>query len=107
MDWLSAGRYRYLPKKVDSVQAEIAEALRACGASILYLHSLGHGAPDLCVGLAGGLAGCRNVLLEIKSGESGKLTPSQIEWHASWRGQVAIARSIDEALTICGIEVIG
>jgi hypothetical protein len=42
--------------------------------------------------------------VEIKDGgkppSERRLTPAQAEWHASWRGHVAVVRDIDEALAL-------
>ena len=85
--------------KVDANQAEIVAALRAVGATVQPLHSVGKGCPDLLVGYRG-----RNLLIEVKDGakppSARKLTPDQIEWHATWRGSVAQAKSIEEALAL-------
>ena len=85
-----------MPKRVDANQPEIVQALRRVGASVHSLAGVGCGCPDLAVGYRG-----VTYLLEVK-GCRGKLTPGQVEWHAEWRGQVAIVRSIDEALETIG-----
>jgi hypothetical protein len=47
-----------------------------------------------------------NFLLEVKDGakppSARKLTPDQVSWHDTWRGQVAVASSVKEALKIIG-----
>lgn len=68
--------------------------LRGAGYSVQHLHSVGAGCPDILVGAEG-----INVLIEIKDGD-GKLTPDQVVWHAVWKGQVAVARNIEEAILI-------
>ena len=96
--------------RVDSTQAAIVEALRAAGASVIVLSSVGQGCPDILCGYNPGLSIELdgdvipielNILMEIKS-DTGKLTPDQVEWHAAWRGQVAIVRSVEEALQVIG-----
>ena len=82
------------PKKVDAIQPAIVEALRAIGASVVLLHAVGKGCPDLLVGYKN-----RNVLLEIKS-LHGSHTPQQRFWHSQWKGQVYTVNSIDRALEI-------
>lgn len=83
--------------RVDANQKSIVEALRKIGASVLHLHQLGKGAPDLAVGYQG-----RNVFLELKDGSkppsARKLTPDEERFHAEWRGQVAVVESVDEAV---------
>lgn len=83
--------------RVDVNQPAIVAALRKLGASVLHLHQLGKGAPDLAVGYQG-----RNFFLELKDGDkppsARKLTPDEQKFHAEWRGQVAIIESVDEAV---------
>ena len=31
-----------------------------------------------------------------------KLTEDQVEWHGGWKGQVAVAKSVDEAFAAVG-----
>lgn len=83
--------------RVDRNHREIAQALQAVGCSVQSLHREGEGVPDLLVGRAQ-----KNVLIEVKIGR-GELNPIQVSWHRAWRGQVAIARSVDEALRIAGV----
>lgn len=80
--------------KIDANQPEIVAALRAVGCSVQTLATMGAGVPDLLIGLAG-----VNLLVEVKSAK-GKLTKDQIPWHEAWRGQVAIVRSVEEALVL-------
>ena len=88
--------------RVDGNQAEIVSALRQIGASVAACHAVGQGFPDICVGWQGG-----TYLLEIKDPSKPKadqeLTPSQIEWHATWRGHVAVVKTVREALEAIGI----
>lgn len=77
----------------DANHREIVAALRRFGWSVLDLSGVGiPGCPDLLVG-----ARSVNILLEIKS-EGGRLRPVQAEWHAEWSGQVAVARTVEEAV---------
>jgi len=86
---------------IDGNQPEIVAALRAFGYQVQSLAGLGGGVPDLLVSRAG-----VNILLEIKDGAKSpsaqRLTEPEARWHQTWRGQVAVARSADEALLICG-----
>lgn len=91
-----------MARKVDGNQPEIVQALRQCGASVQCLHTLGHGCPDILIGWHG-----RNILVEIKSGDRGTLTVDERAWHIAWRGQVAIIRSIDDALALLGVSDVG
>lgn len=92
--------------KVDQNQASIVQALRTVGCSVLPLHAVGHGCPDLLVARAGDM-----VLIEVKDGakppSARKLTPDQVEFHASWRGRIAVVTSVREALEAVGIEFRG
>ena len=90
-----------MPKRVDCNQAEIVLALRQAGARVHPLHAVGAGVPDLLVGVRG-----VNYLIEVKT-LRGRLTRVQIEWHIAWRGQVAVCRTVEDALRACRLEAIG
>jgi len=83
--------------KVDSNQPEITAALRKIGCSVTPTHTIGKGFPDLAVGFRG-----RNYFFEIKDGSLSpsrrSLTKDEADWHESWRGQVHIIGSVDQAL---------
>ena len=85
--------------RVDANQAVITKALRAIGASVQPLHTVGDGCPDLLVGYRG-----TNWLLEVKDGSkppsARQLTPEQAQWHGYWRGPVHIVTSVDEAILL-------
>ena len=87
--------------RVDENQREIVAALRAAGATVEPLHFVGRGFPDILVGYRG-----RNYLIEIKDGRKPpsrrRLTPDEQAWHERWRGQVAVAESVEDALKIIG-----
>ena len=86
-------------KRADANQAEIVKALRDIGATVQHLHTLGHGCPDLLVGIRG-----VNLLLEVKDGNKPQsrqsLTDDEREWHEAWRGQVCIINSVDQAVML-------
>jgi len=84
------------PKRIDANQPEIVAALRKAGCCVEHLHEIGRGCPDLAVGFRG-----HNYFLEIKS-EKGTLTIAETYWHNAWQGQVAIVRTVDEALAAVG-----
>lgn len=88
--------------KVDANQSEIVAALREVGCTVQLLHMVGKGCPDLLVGRHG-----TNVLIECKDGNkppsARKLTPDQVDWHDSWRGQVVVVCDVSEALKAVGI----
>jgi len=83
--------------KIDANQPAIVEALRKAGASVEVLSAVGRGVPDLLVGWMG-----RNLLMECKNvnGRGRKTTADQDQWHAHWRGSVAIVASPTEALAV-------
>ena len=83
-----------MPKRTDKNQAGIVAALRAMGASVTPTHTIGHGFPELAIGVQG-----VTLLAEVKNGKA-DLTPDEKEWHAAWRGQVAIVRTIDDAAAL-------
>lgn len=83
--------------RIDANQPAIVAALRKIGATVLHLHTLGKGAPDIAVGFKG-----KNAFLEIKDSakppSARKLTPDEEKFHAEWRGQVHIVSSEQEAV---------
>jgi Holliday junction resolvase len=81
-------------KRSDANQQDIIDALRAIGASVVSIHRVGGGVPDLLVGYQG-----VNLLLEVKTAR-GRLNRCEAEWHQEWRGQVAVVRTVDEAIEI-------
>ena len=87
--------------KVDANQAEIVAALRACGATVQPLHTVGAGCPDLLAGFRG-----VNYLLECKdcnaSNADRKLRPAQVDWHGGWKGHVATVETVGAALAVIG-----
>lgn len=85
--------------RLDANQREIVEALRAAGASVRSLASVGNGCPDLLVGY-----GRVNTLLEVKDGRKEparrRLKPLEQGFVDTWRGQVSVVESVDQALAI-------
>lgn len=77
--------------KTDGNQAEIVNDLRAMGFSVESLASVGNGMPDIAVGWDR-----LNWFFELKDPSrpksSQKLNPLQVEFHNSWRGQVAVVK---------------
>ena len=86
----------YAIRRTDKNQQQIVDALRDIGASVLTLHTVGHGCPDLAVGFRG-----VTYFLEVKS-KKGKLTPAEKAFLAQWRGRAAVVRSVDDALRAIG-----
>lgn len=83
--------------KIDANQPEIVGALRKIGCSVQHLHTIGRGCPDILIGHIG-----QNYLAEIKDGSLAPsrrgLTKDEIDWQESWRGQVVIIESVDQAI---------
>lgn len=82
--------------RADHNQKEIITALRAVGASVIVLHRVGQGCPDLACGFRG-----QNHFLEVKA-SGGRLTPAEKEFFETWRGQASIVHNQDEALEAIG-----
>lgn len=76
--------------KRDGNEQEIIDTLRKAGATVTQLSD--SGLPDLLVGYLG-----VNLLMEVKT-PKGSLSDDQEKWHAAWRGEVLVVRSVDEAL---------
>jgi len=87
-----------MAKRTDGNQAEIVQALRRVGCTVQDLHAVGHGCPDVVVGRAG-----QTYLLEIKNGDRARLNSREQRWHNEWRGQVAVVRTVEDALRAVGI----
>ena len=80
-------------RRVDGNQAEIVSALRAIGATVQHLHTIGKGCPDLLVGFRG-----ENYLLEVKKDSKAKLTPDEVGWQSVWKGSIFTVSSVTEAV---------
>ena len=87
-------------KRVDQNQAIIVETLRRAGATVTIL-TQGRGLPDLLVGIITHDGDAVNFLIEVKN-PLGRcdLTETEERWIKTWRGQVAICRSPEEALAV-------
>lgn len=85
--------------KVDATQAAIVDALRRVGAAVVYIKE----PLDLLVGYRG-----KNVLMEVKNRDGkDELTKAQIEFIATWPGEVHIVYSPFEAVqAIVGAEAL-
>ena len=85
--------------RVDTNQGVIVDALVSTGWSVLSLAALGGGVHDLLIGRPG-IA----VLVEVKNGDNipskRKLTPEQVEFHATWKGPQDMCTSVAEALRL-------
>jgi Holliday junction resolvase len=88
--------------KVDANQEAVVSALRAAGASVQSLASVGRGVPDLLVGYKG-----QTILIEVKDGQKApsarQLTDDQVKWHGEWKGGLlAVSEGPEQALKIIG-----
>lgn len=86
--------------KVDKNQADIVDALRRAGASVISLAACGGGIPDLLVGHRN-----RTALIEVKNGSlppsARGLTLDQQIWHAEWRGgTLAVVCDVESAIRV-------
>jgi len=85
--------------KIDANQHEIVEMFRRLGYSVLLLHTVGRGCPDILIGKHG-----RSYLIEIKDGSkppsARKLTEDEKKFHDLWRGGLFIIESADQALEL-------
>ena len=85
--------------KVDGNSAEIISAFRKLGCSVLPLHTVGSGCPDICVG-----KNFKNVLVEIKDGSKTKsareLTKDEQKFHEEWRGLVIVVQDLGGVLDL-------
>lgn len=90
--------------KVDANHVEIVEALKAVGASVVSLASVGRGCPDLLVGFRG-----KTYVMEVKDGAKPpsrqKLTDDQNKFVGLWRGQYALVTNVNDALRAVGAHV--
>lgn len=86
-----------MPKRIDANQQVIVKAIRGCGFSVQILSDVGHGCPDAIIGAFG-----TNLLFEFKDGDKPpsqqRLTEDEKKFHDSWKGQVCIVRSVQEAI---------
>ena len=85
--------------RIDGNQVEIVAALRAAGATVQSLATVGAGCPDLVAGLGG-----NNFLFAVTDGSLCKsrrrLTPDEQQWHDAWAGTVHIVESAEQAVAI-------
>jgi len=89
--------------KVDENQRNIVAALRAIGCSVAVTSAVGSGFPDLVVGDWG-----KTYLMEVKRGDKPPsrrvLTQDQIDFHASWHGQICVICTVAEAISFISRE---
>lgn len=89
----------------DTNHDEIKQALIDAHLSVFDAAGVGYDLPDLIVGGYHQVYEIPyNALIEIKYLD-GKLRPGQQMFQNTWRGQVDVARTIEEALAIFGIKL--
>jgi len=80
----------------DSNHHDIAQIFEDAGFSVLHMHQLGRGAPDMLVGCPG-----VNVLIEVKDGSkkpsAQKLSPDEERFFGAWLGPIALIHNEEEA----------
>jgi hypothetical protein len=88
-------------ERIDANHNVIVDGLRAVGATVKSTAAVGDGFADLVVGFRNA-----NFLLEVKDGNKSpsrrKLTDAEDRFHKTWRGQIAIVESLDDALRTIG-----
>jgi AmiR/NasT family two-component response regulator len=87
----------FAPSKIDKNQPEIVEALRKAGYTVIDLHALGGGIPDLMV--VSKHDNSRVLLIEVKMPKEHLNDKEQI-WHAAYPGRATIAHSGAEAVEL-------
>ena len=88
--------------KVDQNQGIIVEALRTAGATVLDLHRVGQGCPDLLVGWYDDELGIsRNCLMEVKR-EGEYPNKKELDFLFHWKGERCVVHSPEEALEVIG-----
>lgn len=85
--------------KIDRNQNEIVDAFRKFGCSVLLLHTVGRGCPDICVG-----KNKKTVLVEIKDGNKPKsgreLTKDEQKFHDEWLGSLFIVENLGDVIAL-------
>ncbi len=85
--------------RTDDNHATVVAGLREMGVSVLSLHAVGMGCPDIAAGWRN-----RTYLFEIKDPSkppsARQLNKMQERWHQTWNGQAAVIHSAEEALEI-------
>lgn len=69
----------------DSNHEEIIAAYEELYCSVVDLHTVGHGCPDILVGIANQVS----ELVEVKT-EGGTLEPAQVTFQKTWRGRKVV-----------------
>lgn len=93
-----------LKGRTDANQEALVKLWRKMGVSVWITSNVGGGGPDCVLGLLNGSGHKVNVMIEIKDGQKipskKKLTVAEEEFHANWRGDIRIIKSVDEAVSL-------
>jgi Holliday junction resolvase len=88
---------RAIIRKVDDNQKEVVKAFRDLGWSVLDIHIVGKGAPDIICGKHG-----FNIMVEIKDGKKSpsqrKLNDKEEKFFSEWRGSIVIVENIGDVI---------
>ncbi len=80
--------------RADRNQAQIIEAYENLGCSVVDLHGVGFGTPDLLVGIGHTV----DQLVEVKQ-KAGKLRGSQKQFFEAWRGRKPrVVRTVEDVI---------
>ena len=96
---VEAGMEAMRAARVDRNQNEIVSAFRKFGCSVLMLHTIGQGCPDIAVGL-----NKKTALVEIKDGlktkSRKKLTDDEEKFHDEWKGSLFIVQDLGDVIAL-------
>ena len=85
--------------KVDDNQKETVSSFRKFGCSVLHLHSIGQGCPDILVA-----KNYKSILIEIKDGNkppsARELTPDEKIFHNEWKGLIMIVKDLHDVIEV-------
>ncbi len=85
--------------RVDANQKELVAAFRKLGCSVLHLHKVGDGCPDLAIGLHK-----KTVLVELKDGSkppsARSLTKLEEKFHADWKGILCLVEDLEDVIAL-------
>lgn len=85
--------------KTDANHQEIVAAFRKLGCSVLPLHVVGGGCPDLAVG-----KNKKTILVEVKDGNkppsARTLTKDEQKFHAEWLGSLTVVQDLSDVIAL-------
>lgn len=91
-------------RRTDGNHSTIVNQCRRLGFSVFSTHTVGDGFVDIVVGHKG-----RNYLFEVKDPaqppSKRKLTPDEVKFHESWRGQIDVVECVEDILRIVNSEL--